>query len=388
MATALVNLLLAHNVYSAPIPPHNMTSFLQNVSDGCNDLRNCRTMWGIVYSCLLTVFACIWTAVHPNLPKHYRGDGFLSITSRVGLMIVSLLSPEGFLALAWRQFLWSWRISEKYKMVEGWALTHSYFVTMGGFFDPSKGGAVDPNDLQRYPSIIEKTGNTRKATITKMEILDRSKGDAFSKFLIVLQLLWFITQYVGRWARHLHRSQLEAMTLAYAALSLFVYVLWWHKPVNIRFPIHVTEESPSVPPTSETNVDQPIPKTETDADPMSLVEVSEPELRESLFIFAAAGMIFGGIHCLAWSFPFPTHKEMILWRVAAIYITVAPIVIMLGNLVAGHVLATSGVVIVLILPVYVAARVILLVLTFSSLRSPPPDLYQTPSWSSFLPHFG
>ncbi|KAF8331646.1 uncharacterized protein EI90DRAFT_2885180, partial [Cantharellus anzutake] len=75
--------------------------------------------------------------------------------------------------------------------------------------------------------------------ITKKEILDRIKGNAFSKFIIVLQLLWFIIQYVGRWASHLRRSQLETMTLAYAALGLFVYVLWWHKPVNIQFPIHV-----------------------------------------------------------------------------------------------------------------------------------------------------
>ncbi|KAF8331713.1 uncharacterized protein EI90DRAFT_3196776 [Cantharellus anzutake] len=303
-------------------------------------------------------------------------------------MSISLVSPEIILAFAWRQSLLSWRISKKCKVVEGWTLVHSYFVAMGGFFDPSKGegSAVDPNDLQRYPGIIEKTGNTRKAAITKKQILDRSKGDAFSKFLIVLQLLWFITQYVGRWASHLHRSQLETMTLAYAALSLFVYVFWWHKPVNIQFPIHVTEESPSVPPTSETNVDQPTAEMETDADPMSLVQVSEPEVLELLFILTATGMIFGGIHCLAWSFPFPTRREMILWRVSAIYITVAPTFLFL--IVGGIELLI--VVLILVLPplVYAAARVILVVLTLSSLRSPPPSLYQTPSWSSFLPHFG
>ncbi|KAF8312770.1 uncharacterized protein EI90DRAFT_3137132 [Cantharellus anzutake] len=265
-------------------------------------------------------------------------------------------------------------------MVEGWTSTHSYFIVMGGF-NPSTGIAVDPNDLYQYPGIIEKTGNTRKAAIIKKEILDKSKGDVFSKFIIVLQLLWFITQYVGRWASHLHRSQLETMTLAYAALSLFVYVLWWHKPVNIQFPIHVTRESPSVP--SET---KPTPKTETDADPMSLVQVSEPEGLGVGSIFIATGMIFGGIHCLAWSFAFPTRTEMILWRVSAIYITVAPVFpILITWINDGSVLQVFALVFAL---VYAAARVILLVLTFSSLRSPPPSLYQTPSWSSFLPHFG
>ncbi|KAF8331768.1 uncharacterized protein EI90DRAFT_3057267 [Cantharellus anzutake] len=378
----IINVLLAPNVYSAPISPHHTTGFVQNVSDDCNDLRKCRTMWGIVYSCLLTIFACIWTVVHPDLPR--RGGGSWS---RVGLMMISLVSPEAILAFACHQSLLSWRISKKCKMVEGWTSTHSYFVVMDGFFDSSKGRAVDLNDLQGYPGIIEKTGNTRKAAITKKEILDRSKGDGFCKFLIVLQLLWFITQYVGRWAGHLHRLQLETMTLAYAALNVFVYALWWHKPVNIQFPIHVTQES--APPTPETNVGQPTPKTETGADPMSLVQVSKPEFMELLFIFAATGTIFGGIHCLGWSFPFPTRREMILWRVSAISITVAPIFLFLFVWFANHVNERIGSGIVAFTPfIYAAARVILVLLTFSSLRSPPPDLYQTPSWSSFLPHFG
>ncbi|KAF8331766.1 uncharacterized protein EI90DRAFT_3057259 [Cantharellus anzutake] len=393
MATALViNLLLAPNVYSAPIPHPNVTYFVQNVSDGCNDLQNCRTMWGIVYSCLLAIFACVWTAAHPNVPGPNDSIwAFKSPTfkSRFAMVMGSLLSPEVILALAWRQFLLSWRISKKCKMVEGWTLTHSYFVVMDGFrVDPVLELPVDLNDLQKYPAIIEKTGNTRKAAITKKQILDRSKGDPFSKFIIVVQLLWFITQYVGRWASHLQRSQLETMTLAYAALCVFLYVLWWHKPVNIQFPIHVMEESPSVPPTSETNVDEPTPKTETDADPMS-VQVSEPKDMEVMSMFIVTGMIFGGIHCLAWSFPFPTHTEMILWRVSAIYITVAPVFITLAGWLSDHVDDDLGMMImVLLLLVYAVARVILLVLTLSSLRSPPPSLYQTPSWSSFLPHFG
>ncbi|KAF8331730.1 uncharacterized protein EI90DRAFT_3057108 [Cantharellus anzutake] len=374
MATALINVLLAYNVYSAPTPPHNTTCFLQNVSDGYNEPRNYRMIWVIVYSCLLTVFACVWTAFT--------------------------------LVLAWDQFLISRKISEKFEMVEGWTLTHSYFVVMNGFFDPSEGSVVGPNDLQQYPGIIENTGDTRKVAITQKEILDRSKGDAFSKIITVLQLLWFITQYAERWANHLHRSQLETMALAYVALYIFVYVLWWEKPVNVQFPIHVMHKSPSVPPTSETSVDQQTPKTETDADPMSLMWVDEPKGLEFTSIFAATGMIFGGIHCLAWSFPFPTCTEMILWRVSAIYITVAPVFLFLigwvvdvawvkawvGDCVAwldDHVHESILKGIVLLPPlVYTAAQVTLTVLTLSSLHSPPPSLYQTPSWSSFIPHFG
>jgi hypothetical protein len=122
---------------------------------------------------------------------------------------------------------------------------------------------------------------------------------------------------------------------------------------------------------------------------MSLVQVSGPKDMESLFILAATGMVFGGIHCLAWSFPFPTHTEIILWRVSAIYIAVAPVFVILAEWVADHGKDNLGVDMALLISlVYSAAWVILLILTFSSLRSPPPDLYQTLSWSSFLPHFG
>ncbi|KAF8312576.1 uncharacterized protein EI90DRAFT_3093419 [Cantharellus anzutake] len=342
-------------------------------------------MWCIVYSCLLTVFACIWTAVHPNVPGRYYSSWSLK-WPRIELMALSLVSPEFILTIAWKEFLTSWRISKKCKKVEEWTLTHSYFVTMNGFYDLPKGRTVDLNDLQQYPGIIEKFGDVRKAAITKEKILDRSKRDPFAKLIIVIQFLWFITQYTGRWAGRLHRSQLETMTLAYVALNVIVYVLWWHKPVNVQFPIHVTEE---FPPTSETN--QQALKVETGADPTTPVkEVGTPGLA---FIFAATGIIFGGIHCFAWSFPFPTYVEMILWRISAIYITAAPVVLALSVWVAGHaavdhVSDVGAGVVLLSGPVYAIARVILLVLTFTSLRSPPPDLYQTPSWSLLLPHFG
>ncbi|KAF8331661.1 uncharacterized protein EI90DRAFT_957360 [Cantharellus anzutake] len=148
-------------------------------------------MWGIVYSCLLTVFACIWTAVHPNVPKHYYGAWSFR-SPRVGFTLLSLLSPEIILVFAWRDFFKSWEISKKCRNVEGWTFTHSYFVAMHGFFDPSAESALGyRDDLQRYPGIIEKSGNARKAAITKEEILDRSKGDPFAKSIIVLQLQRF-----------------------------------------------------------------------------------------------------------------------------------------------------------------------------------------------------
>jgi hypothetical protein len=35
--------------------------------------------------------------------------------------------------------------------------------------------------------------------------------------------------------------------------------------------------------------------------------------------------VFGGIHCIAWSFDFPSHNEQLLWRISSITITGIPL---------------------------------------------------------------
>ncbi|KAF8331662.1 uncharacterized protein EI90DRAFT_3016235 [Cantharellus anzutake] len=306
MTTTLITFILAYGVHAVPILPHNISLSL-DVSDACNDLRNCQTMWSIIYTCLLTIVACIWTAVHPNIRNPNDRSTLVSGSSRGYLMILALVTPEILLGGALGDFLEARRITGKCEMIKGWTMTHSFFVIMNGFFDPSKGAAVVPKRsenpldvLGKYPGIIEKENGARKVIVTKEEILDRSKGDWFAKFIVILQLLWFIIHYIGRWAGHLHRSQLETMTLAYATLSVIDYMLWWHKPTLIRFPIRVTKDSNrSDPPNSkDLDADQPAPSLENGA-------VLNPTLAEivgygPIWAGVATGIIFGGIHCFAW----------------------------------------------------------------------------------------
>ncbi|KAF8331037.1 uncharacterized protein EI90DRAFT_1056251 [Cantharellus anzutake] len=176
------------------------------------------------------------------------------------------------------------------------------------------------------------------------------------------------------------------MTLAYAGLSILDYALWWHKPLDVHFPIPVTEEIHPNPPNSDAITDQGLPKTETASNPTS--NPAKSMNMQLLWVFGVIGIIFGGVHCLAWSFPFPTRAEKLLWRISAIIITVTP-----GPYVLGWARWKRGDVISMLfgaLPVqfYPFARIILFTLTFTSLRSPPPDLYRTTSWTSFIPHLG
>ena len=99
---------------ASPIPSIDNRSLAEN---HCNDLTHCRTIWSIVWSCLVTIFSCTWVAVHPNVPcpKKREASGWierfiwnplLSFSEhRLPLFICALLVPEYILAWAIRQFL-------------------------------------------------------------------------------------------------------------------------------------------------------------------------------------------------------------------------------------------------------------------------------------------
>jgi len=78
-----------------------------------------------------------------------------------------------------------------------------------------------------------------KIPITEEEITDRSKGDALSKAIFILQSTWFILQCVGRLAQGLNLTQLELTTLALASLNGITFVLWWDKPLGAKSVVRV-----------------------------------------------------------------------------------------------------------------------------------------------------
>ena len=105
---------LARSIRSSPIPPINSRSLEPNL---CNDLTHCRSIWNIIWSCIVTIFSCTWVAVHPNMPCPKKKEGnncfqrwirnpLLSFAEhRLPLFVCALLVPEYVLAWAIRQYL-------------------------------------------------------------------------------------------------------------------------------------------------------------------------------------------------------------------------------------------------------------------------------------------
>lgn len=77
----------------------------------------------------------------------------------------------------------------------------------------------------------------RFPSITEDEINDRSKGDALSKGIALLQLTWFIIQVIARAVQGLAITELELTTAALAGLNGIMYFFWWSKPRDVQFPV-------------------------------------------------------------------------------------------------------------------------------------------------------
>jgi hypothetical protein len=72
-----------------------------------------RTANDIFISCLATIFACTWSAIHPNIPA-VTDSKWTCFMRRVTMMICALLAPELVTLWAMRQRLAAKKIMDKY----------------------------------------------------------------------------------------------------------------------------------------------------------------------------------------------------------------------------------------------------------------------------------
>ena len=284
------------------------------------------------------------------------------------------------------------------------------------------------HDLYRdnMPQIIRDMRRSIRADIdftsftvpTKEEIEDKGKSDWLAKFLVLLQTSWFVMQCIARAIEHLPLTHLEIVTLAYAAMNFVIYVFWWNKPLNVNRPVRVFRKSERsatrhqvIPrPTRrsraweltwkeisrglKTIVEYIVGDQDRDVDLSGENRVpgfwanSKGEQGIADAIVLGVGVCFGAIHCISWGFSFPTHAELLMWRILCVAITAVPIYITLGYFLANF-WSSTPVALISILPagiLYILARAITLVLAFTSLRDLPPGAYETVHWTTLIPH--
>ena len=110
------------------------------------------------------------------------------------------------------------------------------------FRDPESEGIVDFIEVQELLKHSQDVGREAlhellKNTFTEDEIWDKSKGDTLAKAIVALQTTWFLAQIIGRAMQRLTITELEVITLAYAAFNAVMYAFWWNKPLDVQCPL-------------------------------------------------------------------------------------------------------------------------------------------------------
>ncbi|KAK7437717.1 hypothetical protein VKT23_018433 [Stygiomarasmius scandens] len=88
-----------------------------------------------------------------------------------------------------------------------------------------------------FGSLLDFLIETKLVSLNEDEIMDKSKGDAISKIIVVGQTSWFLIQFFARINEGLLITKLELLALSFAILNFGTYFMWWNKPQRVRYPI-------------------------------------------------------------------------------------------------------------------------------------------------------
>lgn len=181
-----------------------------------------------------------------------------------------------------------------------------------------------------------------------------SRGKPLVKSYTLAQVGYFLQLMVTRLAKGLLISLLETAVLSFCLCCCLAYCFYWSKPQSVDVPekLEIDQPRPALPRdiillkcfgpigfirttlcrpfvTDTTESTKPIPN-----DAMDGVLFCTGGIPTHYAEFAAvlAGAAFGALYFLAWSFPFPTAVEAIIWRISAGMTVAGPILYDIANL--------------------------------------------------------
>ncbi|KAJ7910820.1 hypothetical protein B0H13DRAFT_2485145 [Mycena leptocephala] len=411
--------LLSRNGSAAPVP-HTLNN--RSNPDSCDDINNCRKLFDIVWGCLATIFACTWVSMHPNVPA--PNQSWLALFwRRLKMMLIAVVAPELMVGFAARQFFAAWtlskggsassQLSDNLAFISStefdFSKIHGFFFCMGGFVSSTGYPIVTKEQLADSELGLEFLVGIKN--VEAKDITDKSKGDVLSKGLAMMQGLWFAAQCLARVHQRLAVTELEVATLAFAVVNVFIWLLWWDKPLDVQRQIVVgPAKPPDVQPISAVRIplyvrfynvilgianyyDYNSPSSTSVPSFWSLPTYELDDLKGFFLPFAIEALVvivFGSIHCAAWNADFSTTVEMWMWRSCSSLVVAIPAVfLILGKLTAVIDVdweAALHIGLYAPIPIYVIARLVLIILPLVALRSLPPGALMEVTWSVYIPH--
>ncbi|UPK92651.1 hypothetical protein LCI18_003586 [Fusarium solani-melongenae] len=253
---------------STPLAPWNITLLHENATSEevialpWVNSPNIRGTMDILQSCILTLVACIYTALHLDVPK--RTSSWRLFFTKLKWVAITLFVPELPVFMAADQLHQAWKLRQELRELKKRDessnvdfeidLRYCFFMIMGGV-------RLDVHDIISMPDLdtediphFKDDGGRRSVRpspetvswlakqniwieVLQKTIDDKSKADIFQKILVVIQVLWMVTQCIARSVYDLPLTLLEIHTMVHVACAVFLYICWFRKPLNVQEPV-------------------------------------------------------------------------------------------------------------------------------------------------------
>ena len=134
--------------FLCPTGTSHLTSRDESTDTMCVDGCAKRTLFSIIWTCILTTIICVWTTVHPNIPPQ---ESWLKGTLRqIRLMLCAIIAPEILPSWALKQMVAAWAVKDLYNNREG------MFFCFSKYEEVLKYGSEYMQDDDRAGSVIAK----------------------------------------------------------------------------------------------------------------------------------------------------------------------------------------------------------------------------------------
>ncbi|KAH0534047.1 hypothetical protein FGG08_007354 [Glutinoglossum americanum] len=398
---------------------------------------NQRGTAGIIWSCFLILFVCVWAVLHHNIPS--KTDSYWRIFGRkMRWATLAVYAPEPltlFAVMQWNAANIS--VAEMKELGEvNWSVVHAFYANAGGFVLHTPDCSAFPIDAKSI-YYLRSTGWIESPKITRENIWDRSKADLFAKGVALIQTGWLLLQCIARAAQGLAITPLELFTVAFTVPTIATAFFWANKPQNTSEPTTIATDWPITDVLKAAGDAAKGPYVDT---PMDFVEKPvwegwkrrpsllhfgglhqrplaripndysppPPTGKEAMFAWVIS-IAHAAVHIMGWTFSFPTHAESLIWRACSSTLLV---VMVFGG--AVPVLSTRlwfdfsfnllwiwvreakkptwqrrylfEFLVDFAYVLYITARVLIFVEIFISFRSLPGSAYDDIDWMLFLPH--
>ncbi len=208
-------------------------------TQGWTSSPNGRGTFDIIWSSAFTIFLCSWSVLCINVPAP-GGSSWRTCQHKAWLACLCGIGPEFLLILALGQWESACRSVDDFHRLglRQWSMKHAFFADMGGFILQTTDGIPFPlNAKQLHHLVVEGYISDglleTEVMLDKKLIEDKNKTDLVVRSITVIQILWFVVNFVGRAVQHLTITTMELTTIGFIATTIAVSFFWAHKPADV-----------------------------------------------------------------------------------------------------------------------------------------------------------